>query len=30
MDFSSLIETRYSVRSYKPDPIEDQKLQQVL
>ena len=30
MDFSSLIETRYSVRSYKPDPIDDQKLQQVL
>ena len=30
MDFSSLIETRYSVRSYKADPIEDQKVQQVL
>ena len=30
MDFSSLIETRYSVRSYKPAPIEDHKLQQVL
>jgi len=30
VDFSSLIETRYSVRSYKADPIEDQKVQQVL
>ena len=30
MNFSSLIETRYSVRSSKPDPIEDQKLQRVL
>jgi nitroreductase len=30
MDFSQLIETRYSVRAYKPDPVEDDKLQQVL
>ena len=30
MEFSSLIETRYSVRAYKPDPVDDQKLQRVL
>jgi nitroreductase len=30
MDFSRLIETRYSVRAYKPEPVEDGKLQQVL
>lgn len=30
MEFSTLIEQRYSVRAYKPDPIEPDKLQQVL
>jgi nitroreductase len=30
MEFSELIETRYSVRAYKPDPVEDDVLQQVL
>jgi len=30
MDFMALIKTRYSVRAYKHDPIEDEKLQQVL
>ena len=30
MEFSELIEKRYSVRAYKPDPVEDDKLQQVL
>jgi nitroreductase len=30
MDFSQLIETRYSVRAYKPDPVEEEKLRQVL
>jgi nitroreductase len=30
MEFSELIKTRYSVRAYKPDPVEDEKLQQVL
>jgi nitroreductase len=30
MEFSELIEKRYSVRAYKPDPVEDEKLQQVL
>ena len=30
MVFSRLIEERYSVRSYKPDPVEEEKLQQVL
>ena len=30
MKFSELIEARYSVRAYKPDPVEDTKLQQVL
>ena len=30
MDFSELIRKRYSVRAYKRDPVEDDKLQQVL
>jgi nitroreductase len=30
MAFSELIKTRYSVRAYKPDPVEDEKLEQVL
>ena len=30
MQFSELVKKRYSVRSYKPDPIEDDKLEQVL
>lgn len=30
MEFSELIEKRYSVRAYKPDPVEDAKLQEVL
>jgi nitroreductase len=30
MDFSKLIKNRYSVRAYKPDPVEEDKLQQVL
>lgn len=30
MDFHKLILTRYSVRAYKPDPVEEDKLQQVL
>jgi len=30
MDFSELIKTRYSVRAYRPDPVEEEKLQQVL
>ncbi len=30
MEFSQLIETRYSVRAYKPDQVEDSKLRQVL
>jgi nitroreductase len=30
MEFSELIKKRYSVRAYKPDPVEDDKLQQVL
>ncbi len=30
MGFLELIEKRYSVRAYKPDPVEDEKLQQVL
>jgi nitroreductase len=30
MEFSELIERRYSVRAYKSDPVEDDKLQQVL
>ena len=28
--FSELVKRRYSVRSYRPDPVEDGKLQQVL
>jgi nitroreductase len=30
MDFSKLIATRYSVRAYKPDPVPDELLQQIL
>jgi len=30
MEFSELITKRYSVRAYKPDPVEDEKLHQVL
>lgn len=30
MEFKQLIENRYSVRAYKSDPIEDEKLQAVL
>jgi len=30
MEFSALMQQRYSVRAYKPDPIEPDKLQQVL
>ncbi len=30
MEFSELCAKRYSVRAYKPDPIEDDKLRQVL
>ena len=30
MEFSRLIEERYSVRAYKSDPVEEEKLQQVL
>lgn len=30
MDFLELIKQRYSVRAYKPDPVEEDKLQQVL
>jgi nitroreductase len=30
MEFSQLIYTRYSVRAYKPDPVEEDKLTQVL
>jgi nitroreductase len=30
MDFLDLIQKRYSVRAYKPDPVEDAKLAQVL
>jgi nitroreductase len=30
MDFSELVIKRYSVRAYKSDPVEDEKLQQVL
>jgi nitroreductase len=30
MEFSELIRKRYSVRAYKPDPVEDDKLRQVL
>ncbi len=30
MEFSQVIANRYSVRAYRPDPVEDDKLQQVL
>lgn len=30
MNFSELVTKRYSVRAYKPDPVEEEKLQQVL
>jgi nitroreductase len=30
MDFSNLIQTRYSVRAYKPDPVGEAELHQVL
>ena len=30
MEFSALIQARYSVRAYKPDPVPDAALQQVL
>jgi nitroreductase len=30
MEFNELIEKRYSVRAYKPDPVEDEKLYRVL
>ncbi|MGD8402042.1 MAG: nitroreductase family protein [Anaerolineales bacterium] len=30
MEFSELIAARYSVRAYRPDPVEDEKLQAVL
>jgi nitroreductase len=30
MDFLELAQQRYSVRAYKPDPVEDDKLQRVL
>ncbi len=30
MEYEELIRARYSVRAYKPDPIEDEKLAQVL
>lgn len=30
MGFSQLIQKRYSVRAYKSDPVEDEKLQRVL
>ena len=30
MEFSKVIQKRYSVRAYKSDPVEEQKLQQVL
>ena len=30
MEFSELIKKRYSVRAYKPDPVEEDKLQRVL
>jgi nitroreductase len=30
MDFFELVQKRYSVRAYKPDPVEDYKLGQVL
>ena len=30
MEYSKLIAARYSVRAYRPDPVEDEKLQAVL
>jgi nitroreductase len=30
MDFHNLMQQRYSVRAYKPDPVEDDKLQSIL
>jgi len=30
MEYFDLIQKRYSVRAYKPDPVEDEKLQKVL
>ena len=30
MDFSDLIRSRYSVRAYKPDPVPDDMIAQVL
>jgi nitroreductase len=30
MDFAKLSQQRYSVRAYRPEPIEDEKLQQIL
>jgi nitroreductase len=30
MEFFELIQQRYSVRAYKPDPVEDEKLEQLL
>jgi len=30
MAFAELVKKRYSVRAYKPDPVQDEKLQQVL
>ncbi len=30
MEFSELIRARYSVRAYKPDPVEEEKLHQVI
>ena len=30
MEFSELVKKRYSVRAYKPDPVEEHKLDQVL
>lgn len=30
MEFSELVEKRYSVRAYEPDPVGDEKLQKVL
>lgn len=30
MEFYDLIKSRYSVRSYKPDPVEEEKLQRIL
>jgi nitroreductase len=30
MEYSELIRNRYSIRAYRPDPVEDEKLQRVL